>query len=138
MWSQLYNTNFGLINQSISGVYHFFGLNWSPPGWLTSTRSLLGFLPWPEYFNNGGFGLGAREAIMIMGIWAGIGGNNMLLYLAALSNIPPDLNEAADIDGPDDGRASATSPGRSSRRRRFSSRWCRSSAACRAASNRRG
>jgi multiple sugar transport system permease protein len=99
MWSQLYNTNFGLINQMIEGAYHLLGLHWSAPGWLSSTRSLLGFLPFPENFNNGGFGLGAREAIMIMGIWAGIGGNNMLLYLAALSNIPPELNEAADIDG---------------------------------------
>lgn len=99
LWSQLYNPNFGLINQTIAGFYHFFGLNWSAPGWLTNTRSLLGFLPLPEYFNNGGFGLGAREAIMIMGIWGGVGGNNMLLYLAALSNISPELNEAASIDG---------------------------------------
>ena len=99
LWSQLYNPNFGVINEGIESVYHFFGLHWTAPGWLTSTRSLLGFLPFPERFNNGGFGLGAREAIMIMGIWAGIGGNNMLLYLAALSNIPPELNEAADIDG---------------------------------------
>ena len=99
LWSQLYNPNFGLINQTIESVYHFFGLNWSAPGWLTSTRSLLGFLPFPEYFDNGGFGLGAREAIMIMGIWGGVGGNNMLLYLAALSNISPELNEAASIDG---------------------------------------
>ena len=34
-----------------------------------------------------------------MGFWAAIGSNNMLLYLAGLSNIPPELYEAADIDG---------------------------------------
>ena len=99
LWSQLYNPHFGLINDSIESVYRFFGFHAAAPGWLTSTRSLLGFLPFPEYFNNGGFGLGAREAIMLMGIWAGVGGNNMLLYLAALSNISPELNEAAEIDG---------------------------------------
>lgn len=56
-------------------------------------------MPLPDYFNNEGFGLGAREAIMFMGIWTGIGGNNMLLYLAGISNIPLELYEAADIDG---------------------------------------
>jgi multiple sugar transport system permease protein len=99
LWSQLFNPNFGLINEVLKSFYSLLGLNWAAPGWLTSTKSLLGFLPLPGYFNNGGFGIGAREAIMLMGIWGGIGGNNMLLYLAGLSGIPPELYEAADIDG---------------------------------------
>ncbi|MDB6170238.1 MAG: hypothetical protein JWM88_3102 [Verrucomicrobia bacterium] len=99
LWTQLYNPNVGLINQGIARVGGFFGVAVTGPGWLTSTRSLLGFLPWPEWFNNGGFGVGAREAIMLMGIWAAIGGNNLILFLAGLSNIPPELNEAAEIDG---------------------------------------
>jgi len=99
LWTQLYNPNFGLINQLIEVIYGTLGIQASAPGWLTSTRTLLGFLPLPEYFNNSGFGLGAREAMMIMGIWAAIGGNNMILYLAGLANIPPELYEAADIDG---------------------------------------
>ena len=41
----------------------------------------------------------AKPSIMIMGFWAAIGSNNMLLYLAGLSNVPPELYEAADIDG---------------------------------------
>lgn len=41
----------------------------------------------------------AKPAIMIMGLWGAIGSNNMLLYIAGLSNIPPELYEAADIDG---------------------------------------
>ena len=69
------------------------------PEWLGGTRSLFGFLGLPDYFSNKGFGLGAREAIMIMGIWGGIGGNTMLLYLAGISNVPPELYEAAEIDG---------------------------------------
>lgn len=44
-------------------------------------------------------GVGAREALIIMGVWIAIGGNNMLLYLAALSNVPQELVEAAEIDG---------------------------------------
>ena len=34
-----------------------------------------------------------------MAAWLAIGGNNMLLYLAALGNVPPELYEAAEIDG---------------------------------------
>ena len=41
----------------------------------------------------------AKPALMIMGLWASIGSNNMLLYIAGLTNIPPELYEAADIDG---------------------------------------
>ncbi len=99
LWMQLYNPNFGLINQALVAFGDMVGWHIDPPGWLTSTKSLLGFLPLPEHFNNGGFGIGAREAIMLMGIWASVGGNHMILYLAGISNIPPELYEAADIDG---------------------------------------
>ncbi|MEM1210379.1 MAG: sugar ABC transporter permease [Planctomycetota bacterium] len=51
-----------------------------PPNWLTS-------IGW------------AKPALMIMGFWGAIGSNNMLLYLAALTNVSPELYEAADIDG---------------------------------------
>ncbi|MFU8827890.1 MAG: carbohydrate ABC transporter permease [Phycisphaerales bacterium] len=51
-----------------------------PPDWLLSSR-------W------------AKPALVIMAIWLGIGGGNMLLYLAGLSNVPPELYEAAAIDG---------------------------------------
>ncbi len=51
-----------------------------PPSWLT------------QYY-------WAKPALMLMGLWAAIGSNNMLLYLAALSNMPAELYEAADIDG---------------------------------------
>jgi len=51
-----------------------------PPGWLTDYH-------W------------AKPAIMVMGFWAAIGSNNMILYLAGLSNVPEELEEAAKIDG---------------------------------------
>ncbi|MBI1337314.1 MAG: ABC transporter permease subunit [Phycisphaera sp.] len=41
----------------------------------------------------------AKPSLMLMGLWGAIGSNNMLLYLAALTNVPGELYEAADIDG---------------------------------------
>jgi multiple sugar transport system permease protein len=41
----------------------------------------------------------AKPALMLMALWAAIGSNNMLLYLAGLSNVPGELYEAASIDG---------------------------------------
>lgn len=41
----------------------------------------------------------AKPSIMLMGLWAAVGSNTMLLYLAALTNVPAELYEAADIDG---------------------------------------
>lgn len=41
----------------------------------------------------------AKPSLMFMGMWAAIGSNNMLLYLAGLSNVPGELYEAAEIDG---------------------------------------
>ncbi len=54
------------------------GLN--PPEWLTNFH-------W------------AKPSLMIMMLWMAIGSNNMILYLAGLSNISPELYEAAEIDG---------------------------------------
>lgn len=51
-----------------------------PPHWLTNVH-------W------------VKPALMIMGFWAAIGSNNMLLYLAGLANVPGELYEAAEIDG---------------------------------------
>jgi multiple sugar transport system permease protein len=99
LWMQLYNPEFGLINQTIEAAGNLFGWSIEPPRWLASTKSLIGFLPLPVEFNNGGFGIGAREAIMLMGFWSSVGGNTMILYLAAITNIPPEMYEAADIDG---------------------------------------
>jgi multiple sugar transport system permease protein len=50
----------------------------------------------PNWLNEMGW---AKPAIMIMGVWTAVGGNNMLLYIAGISNVPDQLYEAADIDG---------------------------------------
>ncbi|HOE67812.1 MAG TPA: sugar ABC transporter permease [Candidatus Hydrogenedentes bacterium] len=100
LWKQLYNPEFGPINTALRHVFDVFGApGVELPKWLLSTENLLGLAPERVHISARDFGVGAREAIIIMGIWIAIGGSNMLLYLAGISNIPPELYEAADIDG---------------------------------------
>ncbi len=97
LWKKLYNPEFGPINQLLAMLLD--PLNLDTPVWLSSTKNLLGLAVEHIGFTTEQFGLGARDAIVIMGIWTAAGGANMLLYLAGISNIPQDLYEAADIDG---------------------------------------
>ena len=53
-------------------------------------------LPPAPWLNSPGW---AKPALMLMGFWSAVGGTNMILYLAALQNVPPELLEAAEIDG---------------------------------------
>ncbi|HEX2998773.1 MAG TPA: sugar ABC transporter permease [Armatimonadota bacterium] len=101
LWKALYNPDFGVINAAISGVLSFFHLNGlaQAPQWLLSTKNILGLDIEKVRMVHQQWGLGARDAIIIMGVWTAIGGNNMLLYLAGLTNIPQDLYEAAELDG---------------------------------------
>ena len=69
-----------LISGSFAGIFDALGLQVKMPDWLLS-------IAW------------AKPAIMLMGIWTAVGGTNMLLYLAGISNVPPELYEAAEIDG---------------------------------------
>jgi len=80
LWKALYNPETGPINMGLEGLFGALHLNIAPPLWL-------GDVAW------------SKPAIMAMGVWTGIGGTNMLLYLAGLSNMPKELLEAADIDG---------------------------------------
>jgi multiple sugar transport system permease protein len=74
LWKQMYHPDLGMINRFLA----FFGV--AGPEWLHSTE-------W------------AKPALIIMNVWILAGGNNMIIYLAGLQNIPPELYEAADIDG---------------------------------------
>ncbi|MCD6351842.1 MAG: sugar ABC transporter permease [Armatimonadetes bacterium] len=71
----LYNPEYGLINDALRalGVEH-------PPYWLSD----------PAW---------AKPALILMGLWVGIGGYNCVLYLAGLQNIPAELYEVARLDG---------------------------------------
>ena len=100
LWKKLYNPEFGPINMVLEYIFH--GIGWTSfqaPTWLSSTRNLLGLAEERIQFSVSHFGLGARDAIIIMGAWVTLGGPNLLLYVAGISNIPQDLYEAADIDG---------------------------------------
>jgi multiple sugar transport system permease protein len=110
LWKALYNPEFGPINAMIEWFIQTLHLNemsqafgyegnLAPPLWLLSTKNLLGLDVEHVRLTLSQWGLGARDALIIMSIWVAIGGNNMLLYLAALSNVPQDLYEAASIDG---------------------------------------
>lgn len=73
MFAMLLNPDAGVINQGLRA----FGIA-NPPRWLASTD-------W------------AVPAVVLMGLW-GIGGGT-IIYLAGLQNIPPQLYEAAEMDG---------------------------------------
>ncbi len=109
LWKALYNPEFGPVNAVIGWVLHnlhlsdfaqfLLGHGVQPPEWLQSTRNLLGIETEHASLSAKSWGIGAKDAIMFMGVWMGIGGGNMLLYLAGLSNIPQDLYDAAEVDG---------------------------------------
>jgi len=99
LWKALYNPSFGPINAVLDWGLQMLHIPAKAPQWLLSTANLFGLDPQELAVTWTKFGLGARDALIIMGIWIAIGGNNMLLYLAALTNVPQELTEAAQIDG---------------------------------------
>lgn len=80
LWRWILNPDFGLLNVLLIRIFDFMHMKINPPLWLMDTT-------W------------AKPALMVMGIWGSIGGMNMILYLAALQNVPKELYEAAEIDG---------------------------------------
>lgn len=80
LWRLIYNPDFGFFNVMIAKLGDVVGIPLQGPNWLMDEN-------W------------AKPALIIMGLWQSIGGQNMILYLAALQGIPKDLYEAAAIDG---------------------------------------
>ncbi|MGV3617278.1 MAG: carbohydrate ABC transporter permease [Fimbriimonas sp.] len=99
LWKALYNPDFGPVNTGLRTFLAAVGFDADVPQWLLSTRNLLGLGVEKVGFERAQFGLGARDALTFMGVWAAIGGSNMLLYLAALTNVPGEMLEAAQLDG---------------------------------------
>jgi multiple sugar transport system permease protein len=109
LWKALYNPEFGPVNGLLNWVLNDLHLNalfrallghpLKPPEWLLSTHNVIGMGTEHVQLSGKNWGIGARDAIMLMGVWMGIGGGNMLLYLAGLSNVPQDLYDAASVDG---------------------------------------
>lgn len=98
LWKALLNPDYGPINTALNGILQGLGIG-EAPQWLLSTKNIFGLSVEQFGFSASQFGLGARDALILMGIWTAMGGANMLLYLAALTNVPEELLEAAELDG---------------------------------------
>jgi multiple sugar transport system permease protein len=97
LWRVMYNKEAGLINGAILPLLQALGVH-GPDGGLLTARSM------PDWLQDSWTVFGhpiylAKPAIILMGVWASIGGGNMILYIAALAGVPPELYEAADMDG---------------------------------------
>jgi raffinose/stachyose/melibiose transport system permease protein len=75
LWSWIFNPTFGLADKLLQVI----GLGGFQPGWLSSTHLALWSVMWVDVWK-----------------WTGF---HMVLYLAALQNVPQELKEAAAIDG---------------------------------------
>ncbi|HEY3079277.1 MAG TPA: sugar ABC transporter permease [Chloroflexota bacterium] len=74
LWRWMLNPDVGLVNFLLAQV----GIK--GPGWLAS-------IEW------------AIPALALIGLWVSVGGSRMIIFLAGLQDVPPDLIEAAEIDG---------------------------------------
>jgi multiple sugar transport system permease protein len=74
LWTWLLHPTLGFANTFLNqfGIPNF--------AWLTSKETVI-------------------PTLIMISLWAGVGGNTMLIFLAALQGIPRDLEEAAELDG---------------------------------------
>jgi multiple sugar transport system permease protein len=75
VWTYLLQPRFGPINMFLRDL----GVA-NPPNWLSARDSAL-------------------YSVIMINVWAAVGGNTMLIFLAGLQGVPQELYEAADIDG---------------------------------------
>jgi multiple sugar transport system permease protein len=87
LWMWLLDPRDGLVNTVLS----WLGL--PGPAWFNGPREAL----WPPGWWRGTAQLGSKDALVLMSLW-GVG-SFMIIYLAALGDIPPQLYEAAELDG---------------------------------------
>jgi len=87
LWLWLLDPQAGLVNYLLTSA----GL--SGPGWFNSTAEAA----WPLAWFRGTWGFGSKDALVLMSLW-GVG-NFMIIYLAALGDVPVQLYEAAELDG---------------------------------------
>lgn len=75
VWIYLLQPKLGPVNQVLRSI----GVT-EPPTWLAGQNSAL-------------------YSVILINVWAAMGGNTMLIFLAGLQGVPKELYEAADIDG---------------------------------------
>lgn len=76
LWQWIFNGRFGVLNYFLDGILGVVGL--SAPNWM-------------------GDPMWTKPALIITGLW-GVGGS-IVIYLAALQEVPAQLYEAAEVDG---------------------------------------
>lgn len=74
IWAWLLQPDFGGVNT----LLHLVGIQ--GPKWLADPDTAL-------------------TALMIIALWGSVGGGTMIIFLAGLQGVPPELHEAAQIDG---------------------------------------
>lgn len=74
IWGWLLQPQYGLVNYALS----WFGID--GPDWFTSRVWVI-------------------PAIILVSLWASVGGGRMIIFLAGLQGVPKELYEAAEIDG---------------------------------------
>jgi multiple sugar transport system permease protein len=75
LWTFLLAPKLGPINEFLRAI----GVD-NPPAWLSSRDSAL-------------------MSVVMINVWAAVGGNSLLIFLAGLQGVSQELYEAADIDG---------------------------------------
>jgi multiple sugar transport system permease protein len=81
IWLWLLNPQYGLVNEIIFQIGYFLtGTGFKGPAWFSD----------PVW---------AMPALGLVALWAAVGGNMMVIFLAGLQGIPNELYEAASIDG---------------------------------------
>ncbi len=92
LWIWLLDPQQGLVNH----LLEFFNI--PGPQWLNDSREAA----WPPNWFRGMGGFGSKDALILMAVWAV--GNFMVIYLAAIGDVPATLHEAAELDGAGRGR----------------------------------
>jgi len=109
LWLWVLNPQYGIVNAVWRvTLTQWFGLQ--PPGWLSQPTEFFGVVAWlwkhtlgligvplPSIFAHPPGYLGAKSALITMGLWGAGGG--MIIWLAGLKGIPASYYEAAEIDG---------------------------------------
>ena len=109
LWIWVLNPEMGIVNTIWRGTLtNWFG--WQAPGWIAQPTEFFGLVSWlwrhtlthigiplPSILSQPYAYIGAKSALITMGLWGAGGG--MILWLAGLQGIPKHLYEAAEIDG---------------------------------------
>ena len=82
LWVWLFNAEYGIINLSIQGIVS------------SVTGMAPGNVPTPDWFSDPNW---SKPTLILMSFWTA--GATMLIFLAALQDVPQSLYESAELDG---------------------------------------